>query len=124
MSPRPFGATPVFMADDDSIRNCDFSIHLTEWDPGCEIDEHMHPDGFEAMYLISGEGKVYIDGVEHPFVPDSMIVAPPTIVHKIINTGTEKLRVLCVFSPPVTGKSLQRRALEAINVELENGQPK
>ncbi|MCC2255275.1 cupin domain-containing protein [Ruminococcus sp. CLA-AA-H200] len=107
--------TPVFMGDDDKIAETNFSIHLTEWAPGCTIDEHSHPDGMEAMYLMSGKGIAIVNGEEHEFRPDTMIVAPPGITHKIINTGDEVLRVLCVFSPPVTGKSLRERAMNAVD---------
>lgn len=106
--------TPVFMGDDDMITETNFSVHLTEWEPGCEIDEHSHPDGMEAMYLMSGHGIAYIDGKEYEFQPDTMIVAPKGVSHKIVNTGNETLRVLCVFSPPVTGNSLRKRALQAV----------
>lgn len=106
--------TPIFMGDDDKIRETNFSVHLTEWMPGCTIDEHSHEAGMEAMYLMSGKGIAVIDGQEYEFRPDTMIVAPPGVPHKIVNTGNEKLRVLCVFSPPVTGKSLQERAMGAV----------
>jgi quercetin dioxygenase-like cupin family protein len=114
--PRPYARkiTPVFMGDDDKITETNFSIHLTEWEPGCTIDEHSHADAMEAMYLMSGHGIAIIDGVEHEFLPDTMIVAPKGISHKIINTGDDLLRVLCVFSPAVTGKDLRDRALSAV----------
>ena len=117
--PAPFNRaiTPVFMGDDDIIKETNFSIHLTEWEPGCEIDLHNHEDGMEAMYCMSGKGEAMVNGEWHPFVPDSMIVAPPKVDHKIRNTGEETLRVLCVFSPPVTGASLRARAMEAVAAE-------
>ena len=115
--PQPYQRliTPLFMGDDDQIKDCAFSCHITEWPGGCEIDSHVHPDGTEAMYVISGHGKCTINHVEHDFGPGCMIVAPPGVQHQIINTGEEMLRVFCVFSPPVTGKSLQSRALAAVN---------
>ena len=106
--------TPLFMGDDDRITESNFSIHLTEWEPGHAIDEHAHEAGMEAMYCMSGHGVATVGGEEHPFEPDTMIVAPPGVPHRIANTGTELLRVLCVFSPPVTGASLRQRALEAV----------
>ena len=120
--PAPFkrNITPLFMKDDDIISNANFSVHLTEWEPGCEIDEHFHSDGMEAMYLISGNGLAIIDGNKYTFKPDSMLVAPPGISHKIVNTGKELLRVLCIFSPPVTGQSLKSRAIEAVNLSKNN----
>ena len=115
--PKPYKRymTPLFMGDDDKITETNFSTHITEWEPGCEIDLHEHPTGMEAMYCISGEGVASVNGKDYPFVPGSMIVAPPGISHKISNTGTEMLRVFCVFSPPVTGESLRKRAMEAVN---------
>ena len=68
----------------------------------------------EAMYCMEGCGVAQVDGKEYPFVPGSMIVAPPGIQHKIKNTGDQLLRVFCIFSPPVTGESLRQRALEAV----------
>lgn len=114
--PAPFNRaiTPLFMGDDDIIRETNFSVHITEWESGCEIDLHSHSEGMEAMYCMSGRGEAMVDGVWHPFVPDSMIVAPPGVTHQIRNTGKETLRVLCVFSPPVTGESLKARAMEAV----------
>lgn len=106
--------TPLFMADDPDIQNVGFSIHFTEWEPGCEIDTHAHPDATEAMYCLSGTGVAETAGESHPFFPGSMIVAPPGVSHRIRNTGSETLRVFCVFSPPVTGQSLRERAYAAV----------
>lgn len=114
--PAPFGRymTPIFMGDDPIIKDCAFSVHMTEWEPGCRIDNHIHEDATEAMYCISGSGIAQVNGEEHPFVPGSMIVAPPNVTHQIINTGDEMLRVFCIFSPPTTGKALRDRALKAV----------
>ena len=106
--------TPLFMGDDPDIHGVGFSIHITEWEPGCAVDNHAHADATEAMYCLSGTGIATTDGEDHPFIPGSMIVAPPGVFHRIENTGTEKLRVLCIFSPPVTGRSLRDRAYAAV----------
>ncbi|MBE5997537.1 MAG: cupin domain-containing protein [Lachnospiraceae bacterium] len=117
--PAPFrrDITPVFMKGDPSHPNCSFSIHLTEWPAGCEIDLHAHPDATEAMYLMSGKGECMINGETHEFLPDTMIVAPPGVDHRIRNTGDELLRVLCVFSPAVSGEDLRARAMAAVEAE-------
>ena len=114
--PAPFGRviTPMFMGDDPVITESNFSVHMTEWEPGCQVDNHFHDTEMEAMYCISGSGIAQVNGVEHPFVPGSMIVAPPKVTHQIINTGTELLRVLCIFSPPSTGKALRDRAMKTV----------
>ena len=107
------------MGDDDKITDFAFSVHMTEWDPGCTIDVHSHDTQTEAMYCISGTGVAMVDGVEYPFVPDSMIVAPPKVMHQITNTGTENLKVLCIFSSPNTAKGLRDRAMATVEEALK-----
>lgn len=116
--PKPFGRvmTPIFMGDDPISADCGFSVHMTEWEPGCCVDNHFHETETEAMYCISGKGIAQIGEAEHPFFPGSMVVAPPGITHQIINTGTECLRVLCIFSPPSTDRALMERAMKAIDL--------
>ena len=104
--------TPVYMTD-NIPRDIEFSIHVTEWEPGCCIERHSHSDGTEAMYCMSGKGVCFLNGEEHEFVPDSVMVAHAGDTHEIRNTGTEKLRVLCVFSPPVSSESFKARAAVA-----------
>lgn len=114
--PEPFKRTitPMFMGDDPEIRGIDFSVHFTEWEPGCAVDLHAHPDATEAMYCVSGTGIATTGGENHPFMPGAMIVAPPGVEHRIENTGEETLRVFCIFSPPVTAQSLRDRALSTV----------
>lgn len=114
--PSPFNRimTPIMTAEmiDHPIA---FSIHMTEWPSGAEVDEHAHPDATEVMYCLSGYGIASVDGIEYDFVPDSMISAFPGQSHRIRNTGTENLKVLCIFSPPVTGEELRFRAKKAVD---------
>ena len=114
--PAPFGRTitPMFMGDDPVITESNFSVHMTEWMPGCQVDNHIHEESMEAMYCISGTGIAQVNGEEHPFYPGAMIVAPPKVTHQITNTGTELLRVLCIFSPPNTGAELRNRAMQTV----------
>ena len=114
--PSPFNRvmTPIMTAEmvDHPM---DFSVHMTEWEPGAEVDLHTHPDATEVMYCLSGHGVASVDGVKYDFVPDSMIAAFPGHMHQIKNTGTESLKVLCIFSPPVTGEGLRSRAQKAVD---------
>jgi mannose-6-phosphate isomerase-like protein (cupin superfamily) len=113
--PFPFNRvmTPI-MTTDQTDKPIDFSVHMTEWEIGAKVDEHIHEDSTEVMYCISGEGKASVDGVEYDFVPDSMIAALPGMKHQITNTGKEKLRVLCIFSPAISGEGLRSRAEKAV----------
>lgn len=114
--PEPFCRymTPLFMGDDPVIKDCAFSLHITEWEKGGKVDLHVHEDATEAMYCMEGHGMVNIDGEEKEFHPGTAIVAPPNVLHSIWNTSDEMLRVFCVFSPPVTAEGLRERAMEAV----------
>ena len=123
--PYPFSRamTPI-MTTDFEKRHIDFSVHMTEWEPGAEVDEHLHEDSTEAMYCISGHGVASINGEEFDFVPDSMICALPGELHQIKNTGNEKLKVLCIFSPAISGKGLKKRADAAVEAYLKSQEEK
>ena len=113
--PEPFKRvmTPL-MTTDQTERDIPFSVHITEWEPGRQVDMHIHEAAMEAMYCLSGNAHAKIDGQWVEFVPGSMIVADKNEEHCIVNDGNELLRVLCVFSPPVSGEGLRKRALEAV----------
>ncbi|MGH0052904.1 MAG: cupin domain-containing protein [Sphaerochaetaceae bacterium] len=119
--PSPFNRvmTPI-MTRDQTDEHIDFSTHYTEWDAGAEIDEHMHPASTEVMFCVSGHGVASVDGIEYDFVPDSMICALPGHMHQIKNTGTEKLRVFCIFSPAISGNELKERAEKAVEEYWKN----
>ncbi len=123
--PEPFCRimTPLMCTDTTDGRDLPFSVHYTEWMPGRKVDTHAHDEAVEAMYCISGSGKGYVDGECFDLVPHSMIVADKGEVHSIVNTGDEMLRVLCIFSPPVSGEGLRTRAMEAVenyNLSIKN----
>lgn len=99
--------------ENNAGRKLDFSIHMTEWEPGCRIEPHVHDAHTEAMYCVSGSGVARIDGREYAYRPDTMIVAHPGDRHEIINTGAEKLRVLCVYSPPIDLAFIRERVAVA-----------
>ncbi|MCC8190384.1 MAG: ectoine synthase [Planctomycetes bacterium] len=113
--PAPFNRimTPMMMAD-NAGREIPFSIHFTEWAPGCKIDTHQHDSAMEAMYCVSGSGRAMADGEWVDFVPGTLLVADKGETHMIENTGSETLRVFCVFSPPVSADGLRQRALAAV----------
>ena len=105
--------TPYMMPDTASCP-INFSVHLTEWAPGSQVDEHLHPGAMEAMYCLSGHGTASVEDQIYDLTPDAMIVAAPGQLHCIKNTGDIPLGCLCIFSPPTTAEELDRRAAEAV----------
>jgi uncharacterized cupin superfamily protein len=69
-------------------------------EPGQTVNPaHCHPDGEEMLYIIRGEGKVYIDGIIYPFKEGSVVMFEKGKIHMVRNSGTEELKVACFFAP-------------------------
>ena len=68
--------------------------------PGGFVQEHSHDRQAEILFCFEGEGEVELDGVRHPFVPGTTLVAAPWHKHKIINTGRAELKMTWTMAPP------------------------
>ena len=73
---------------------------VAAWAHAVDIDGaklHYHKIATELYYVLSGEGKVLLDGEEQDVRPGSMIHIPPGVVHGAIG----KMRVLVVGIPDI-----------------------
>ena len=84
---------------------------------GGATQEHYHPRAEEIYYLTHGTGKVRIDGETRDVRAGDAIAIPPGQKHKLWNTGSEPLRLLCCCAPGyehtdtvITEESAERRA--------------
>jgi mannose-6-phosphate isomerase-like protein (cupin superfamily) len=60
---------------------------------------HYHPRTEEIYYILSGRGRMEIDGQSRDVGPGDAIAIPPGARHQISNTGPDELRFLCCCSP-------------------------
>jgi len=65
---------------------------------GC-TQEHYHPKAEEIYYITHGRGRIRIEGEVRELKPGDAVAIPPGQKHKLWNTGSETLRVLCCCSP-------------------------
>jgi mannose-6-phosphate isomerase-like protein (cupin superfamily) len=65
---------------------------------GC-TQEHYHPRAEEIYFLTHGTGRIRIDGEQRDVTAGDAIAIPPGARHKLWNTGTEVLRLLCCCAP-------------------------
>ncbi len=63
--------------------------------PGGESPYHSHP-WFHANYILEGEGKVVIDGVDHPIRTGSVAYIEGGRQHHFVNTGAGLLKFICL----------------------------
>ena len=68
-------------------------------DPGAETAEHAHPRSEELYYFVAGEGRMRLDADEAPVTAGDCVVIPPGTPHKLWNTGTAPLVLLCCCAP-------------------------
>ena len=61
--------------------------------------EHYHPRAEELYYFVSGTGRMRLGAQESDVVPGDCVVIPPGTPHKLINTGAERLVLLCCCAP-------------------------
>lgn len=79
--------------------NISMGVNITEVD-SC-IPLHGHENEEEAMYIISGEGKLVMGEEEYLLSAGSAIYSPKGIKHTIINTGNDPLKLVWAYSPPL-----------------------
>ena len=66
---------------------------------GTSTQEHYHPKAEEIYYITQGTGKMRIEGEVREVKPGDAIAIPPGRKHKLCNTGTETLHLLCCCAP-------------------------
>ena len=82
-----------------------FSFHETTIQPG-SVNEFHYANHVEAVWLIEGKGEL-LDretGITYPLGPGSMYLLDGNERHTV--TVEEKMRMLCVFNPPVVGNEV------------------
>jgi mannose-6-phosphate isomerase-like protein (cupin superfamily) len=67
---------------------------------GASTQEHYHIKTEEIYYITHGAGRIRIDGETRDVRAGDAIAIPPGRKHKLWNTGSEPLRLLCCCAPP------------------------
>ena len=67
---------------------------------GNATQEHYHIKTEEIYFITEGQGRMRIEGEEHPVRVGDAIAIPPGKKHKIWNTGATPLKLLCSCAPP------------------------
>jgi len=66
---------------------------------GGATQEHFHPRAEEIYYITQGAGKVRIENETRDVGPGDAIAIRPGQKHKLWNTGSDVLRLLCCCAP-------------------------
>ena len=67
--------------------------------PGASTQEHYHVAIEEIYFITEGEGRIRIEDETREVKPGDAIAIPPGHKHKLWNTGTGTLKLLCCCAP-------------------------
>lgn len=77
----------------------DVSVAYVEMQGGSVSLLHKHANFTELYYILSGRGKIFIDGEEFEVDANMLIEIAPGVSHKLKNTGVLVLKHLVVSTP-------------------------
>jgi mannose-6-phosphate isomerase-like protein (cupin superfamily) len=75
------------------------SLAEAQLPPGGETAEHYHPRAEEIYYFVAGHGRMRLGDGEAEVAAGDAVVIPPGTPHKLWNTGSEPLVLLCCCAP-------------------------
>jgi uncharacterized cupin superfamily protein len=81
------------------------SMNCVSIKPGQTVTPaHSHPKHEEVVYIVSGKGKAFIDGVVHDISAGAAVLFSAGAIHMLRNTGKVSMKVVCFFAPQATLK--------------------
>jgi mannose-6-phosphate isomerase-like protein (cupin superfamily) len=66
---------------------------------GKSTQEHYHPKAEEIYFITAGTGRIRIEGEVREVKVGDAIAIPPGQRHKLWNTGSDVLKLLCCCAP-------------------------
>lgn len=68
--------------------------------PGEDIGLETHHSEDQVLYLLSGNGKVLLNGQESDFNPGDCVLVPAGVEHNFTTVGNEPMKIITTYSPP------------------------
>lgn len=84
---------------DPTSANTSLTFCVEIFEPGGKTPLHQHYQGVEMFFILKGEGIAVCDGKTVAIQTGDSILVPPTGIHEIRNTGSERLYALCFMVP-------------------------
>ncbi len=84
---------------DPVIANASLTVCLEIFDVGGKTPPNRHNLAVEMFFILKGEGKAICDGKSINLRTGDSILVPPTGIHVIENTGSNRLYTLCIMVP-------------------------
>lgn len=101
---------------DPQSANMSLTLCVEIFDGGGRTPPNRHQLAVEMFFVLKGEGTATCDGKTVPIRAGDSILVPPTGIHEIRNTSSERLYALCFMVPNEDFAELIR---SGIPVELD-----
>jgi len=89
-----------WLANEQTLPAKNLSVCVIRVDPGETVrPAHSHPNSEELIYIITGQGKVMIEGEVALVRAGSAVLFQQGKVHMLKNTGDTEMKVICFFAP-------------------------
>lgn len=90
-----------WLVSNETLSPTHLSMCVIRVPPGEKVrPAHSHPNGEEVIYIISGSGRVLVDGEVDNVEAGTAVLFPQGKVHMLHNTGDVEMKVVCFFAPP------------------------
>ena len=90
-----------WLADAERLAPRYLSSCMVRIAPGHKVQPaHSHPNGEELIHIISGSGRILVDGCVGPVRKGTTVLLPQGSIHMLQNTGDEEMKVICFYAPP------------------------
>lgn len=66
---------------------------------GEEIKEHLHDYGEESVFVIRGQGTVFIEDVPYPLHEQCVFLVKKGLRHRVVNEGPDDLELVFATAP-------------------------
>lgn len=96
---------------DSSIADNSLTVCIEIFDVGGQTPYHSHHSAAEMFFILKGEGLAICDGKNIPLKSGDSLLVRATGVHKIVNTGFNRLYTLCFMVPNEDFSELIRRGI-------------
>lgn len=112
----PHDTNRLAIVFDPQSANMSLTLCVEIFDVGGKTPPNRHQLAVEMFFVLKGEGTATCDGKTVPIRAGDSILVPPTGIHELRNTGTDRLYALCFMVPNEDFAELIR---SGIPVELD-----
>lgn len=83
---------------DDALQGEPIHVHISELEPGTRSHPPHRHGGYEAFYMLEGEGTVEIEGETTLLAANEVAVIDPQKLHGIFNASSGRIRYMVILT--------------------------